>query len=264
MTVRLQSSCTYSNLLFHPPMRHLFIYILLLLGVHALYGEQAAPLLYLVGDSTMSHKPLDLPERGWGMALNGLLKDPAMAQNHAVNGRSTKSFINEGRWARVVNALAVGDFVLIEFGHNDEKIEKPSVGTNPQTEFRDNLKRFVADIRGKGAIPVLATPIARRKFDRDGKLLHTHGAYPDVIRSVAKTENVELIDLERATEGWLQKEGPEPSKRFFMWIAKGSNAKMPDGKEDDTHLVEAGAQKVAELAVSEIRENNLSLSRWVK
>src|SRR4051812_40530550 len=89
------------------------------IGTAALRGADAAPLVYLVGDSTMATKPLDLPERGWGMALNGLFKDPAMIQNHAVNGRSTKSFIDEGRWARILAALQPGDFVIVQFGHND-------------------------------------------------------------------------------------------------------------------------------------------------
>lgn len=198
------------------------------------------------------------------MAFNGFFRDPAMIQNHAVNGRSTKSFINEGRWTRVLNAIVPGDFVIIEFGHNDEKIKNTAVGTDPNTEFRDNLRRFIHDVKNKHATPILATPIARRKFDTTGKLVPSHGIYPDVMRAVAAEEHVALLDLERATEKWLQAVGDEPSKAFFMWIPPGTNPKIPQGKQDDTHLVDAGAVKVASLAAEEIRAQNLPLARWLK
>lgn len=212
----------------------------------------------------MATKPLDLPERGWGMALHGFLRDPAMVHNHAVNGRSTKSFIEEGRWERLVRHLAAGDFVIIQFGHNDEKIENPKLGTDPATTFRDNLRRFIGEVREKNATPILATPVARRKFDAEGRLQPTHGLYPDAIRAVAAEEHVPLLDLERATEQWLKAEGDESSKRFFMWFAAGAHPKIPEGRQDDTHFVEAGAVKAAELACASIKEQNLELARWLK
>ncbi|MEO6080441.1 MAG: rhamnogalacturonan acetylesterase [Steroidobacteraceae bacterium] len=230
----------------------------------AAFAADAAPLFYLAGDSTMAIKRLDLPERGWGQGLNGLFKDPAMVQNHAVNGRSTKSFINEGRWSRIVAALQPGDYVLIQFGHNDEKVESPGLGTNPATEFRDNLRRFIKEVRAKQASPLLATPVARRKFDKDGTLQPTHGAYPDAIRAVAAEEKVPLLDLEKATSAWLQTTGDEPSKKFFMWFEPGAHPLVPRGSKDDTHFVEAGALHVAELAAAQIKEQNLPLALWLK
>jgi pectinesterase len=230
----------------------------------ALRAAEAAPLVYLAGDSTMAIKQLDLPERGWGMALNGYFKDPAMIQNHAVNGRSTRSFIDEGRWARIVAALQPGDFVLIQFGHNDEKVENPKVGTDVKTVFPENLRRFIKDVRAKQATPILATPTARRRFNTAGQLVPTHGAYPDAIRAVAAEEKVPLLDLEQATSAWLQATGDEPSKKFFMWIAPGAHPLVPGGRKDDTHFVEAGAVHVAELAVAQIREQNLPLAKWLK
>ncbi len=232
--------------------------------ISTLRAADAAPLVYLAGDSTMATKPLDLPERGWGMALHGLMKDPAMIQNHAVNGRSTRSFIDEGRWARLVTALQPGDFVIIQFGHNDEKVENPKIGTDPKTTFSGNLRRFVKDVREKKATPILATPVARRKFDANGKLQPTHGVYPDAIRAVAVEEKVDLLDLEVATSKWLQEVGDEPSKKFFMWIEPGKFEKLPKGSQDNTHFVEAGAVHVAELAAAQIREQKLSLAQWVK
>ena len=241
------------------------IVALFMLGVApAGRAADAAPLVYLAGDSTMAIKQLDLPERGWGQGLNGLFKDPAMIQNHAVNGRSTKSFIDEGRWARIVAALQPGDFVLIQFGHNDEKVEDPLRGTDPKTTFSENLRRFIKDVRAKHASPMLATPTARRKFGKDGKLQPTHAAYPDAIRAVAAEEKVPLLDLEQATSAWLQSVGDEPSKKFFMWIAEGAHPLVPGGRKDDTHFVEAGALHIAELAAAQIREQKLPLAQWLK
>lgn len=224
----------------------------------------SSPRVFLVGDSTMANKPLDLPERGWGMALPQFFADPAIVHNHAVNGRSTKSFIAEGRWQQVVDELAAGDYVIIQFGHNDEKIEKPDVGTDAASTFRDNLRRFVRETRAKQATPILATPVCRRKFDAAGKLVDTHGAYPAAVRAVATEERVPLLELQQATAQWLERTGDEPSKQFFMWIEPGQFAKLPAGSKDDTHFVEAGARHVAELAVAEMRELKLPLVRELK
>lgn len=222
------------------------------------------PRVFMIGDSTMANKPLDLPERGWGMALGQFFVDPAMIQNHAVNGRSTKSFIDEGRWQKVVTELKPGDFVIIQFAHNDEKQEDPKRYADPAGSFRDNLRRFITESRAKGATPILATPVCRRKFNAAGKLVATHGAYPDAVRAVAKAEKVPLLELERATAKWLQAAGDEPSKKFFMWIEPGAHPKIPDGRKDDTHFVEAGANAVAALAVDQIREQKLPLTKWLK
>src|ERR1035437_2481242 len=228
------------------------------------FAAAPPPQVFLAGDSTMADKPLDLPERGWGMALPRFFADPAMIHNHAVNGRSTKSFLDEGRWQKIVDALRPGDCVIIQFGHNDEKIEDPKRGTDPATTFRDTLRRCVRDVRAKQAAPILATPVARRNFAADGKLQPTHGAYPDAVRAVVTEEKVPLLELESATSAGLQAAGDEPSKPFFMWIEPGKYPKLPEGKKDDTHFVEAGATHVAELAVAEIRQLKLPLARWLK
>jgi lysophospholipase L1-like esterase len=245
-------------------MRATLHFCLLILAAALGRAADAAPLVYLVGDSTMASKPLDLPERGWGMAMNGFFKDPAMIQNHALNGRSTKSFIAEGRWDRIVAALQPGDFVIVQFGHNDEKVTNPQVGTDPATTFRENLRRYIRDARAKGAHPILATPVARRKFDAEGRLTPTHGEYPAAIRAVAAEEKVPLLEMEHTTEKWLRALGDEPSRKFFMWIEPGTVPKIPEGRKDDTHFKEAGALEVAGLAVAQIREQNLPLAKWLK
>ncbi len=225
---------------------------------------QAAPRLFMIGDSTMANKPLDTPERGWGMAMGPLMIDPSMVQNHAVDGRSSKSFIDEGRWAKVMAELQDGDFVIIQFAHNDEKKEDPKRYADPATDFRTNLRRFISDTRDKGATPILATPVCRRKFDAEGKLINTHGDYPAAMRAVAKEERVPLIDLERLTAKWLQNAGDSGSRKFFMWLDPGLFAKFPQGSKDDTHFVEAGAKAVAKLAANEIRDQNLTLAKWLR
>lgn len=244
--------------------RWLAFFLGAVLCVSGVAAAENPPAVYMAGDSTMANKPLDLPERGWGMVLPEYFKDPAMIHNHAVNGRSTKSFIDEGRWAKIMDELKAGDYVIIQFGHNDEKKDRPELYTDPATSFRDNLRRFVREVRAKGAHPILATPVCRRKFDAKGKLIDTHDGYPDATRAVAAKEKVPLLDLQRATAEWLQTTGDEPSKQFFMWIAPGKYPKLPKGKEDDTHFVEAGAKHVAELAIAEMRRLKLPLVQWLK
>src|SRR5215831_13096778 len=141
------------------------------------------PHVHMAGDSTMADKPTDPPnpEHGWGQLLPKFFKDPAMIVNLAANGRSTRSFITEGRWQKLIDAIQPGDWVIIQFAHNDEKIFPSAQG-----EFQDNLRRFVGDVRAKKANPILATPCARRSFDDSGKLVETHGDYPDAVRAVAQ------------------------------------------------------------------------------
>ncbi len=246
------------------PTRLLRLVLPLLAFVAALNAADTPPRVLLAGDSTMADKPLDLPERGWGMALGALFKDGVAVKNHAMNGRSTRSFLDEGRWQKLLDETRPGDVVIIQFGHNDEKVEDPKRGTDPKTTFPENLRRFVRDVRAKQATPILATPVCRRKFDSSGKLILTHGAYPDAIRAAATTENVPLLELEHATAAWLRAAGDEPSRNFFMWIEPGKFAKIPDGRKDDTHFVEAGAVKVAKLAADQIRELKLPLAQWLK
>jgi DNA sulfur modification protein DndE len=239
---------------------------LLLLALVATCASAAEklPQIFTVGDSTMCNYSLDQPLRGWAMALGEFFVDPAMVHNHATSGRSTKSFIDEGRWAKVTAELRAGDFVIIQFAHNDEKKADPKRYTDPATTFRDNLRTFIRETRAKHATPILATPVSRRHFDANGKLERTHGAYPDAIRAVAREEHVTVLDLEEATARWLQATGDVPSRKFFLWLEPGVNPKMPEGRQDNTHFVEAGARVVAQLAVDDIRAQHLPLARWLR
>lgn len=224
------------------------------------------PALHLAGDSTMADKPTNPPnpERGWGQLLPSLFKDPKRVVNYAVNGRSSKSFIDEGRWAHLVSQIAPGDFVLIQFGHNDEKDKDSKRYTDPATTYRDNLRRFIRDVRAHGATPILATSVNRRKFDAEGKLIDTHGAYPEAVRIVAAEEKVMLIDLHQLTRPLLEKHGPEDSKKLFVWVKPGEYASRPKGAQDDSHFNERGALAVAQLAAEQFRLQKSPLADWLK
>lgn len=202
----------------------------------------------------MANKPVipANPERGWGQLFSMYFMDSVQVENYAQNGRSTKSFINEGRWDKVVAAIQPGDFVIIQFGHNDEKTNNVKVGTAPFGEFTTNLVRFILETREHKATPILATPTARRKFDATGTLTNSHGVYPEAVRKVAEMEQVPLLELTAATEKLLQQLGPESSKRLFDWIPAGEFAARPDGLEDDTHFNAYGASRICDLAVVEI------------
>lgn len=234
--------------------------ILFVCFVAMLSGATAAPHVYLVGDSTMSDMPATNPRRGWGMLFRPLFKHPENVKNLAVNGESTRSCVESGHWKEIVARLEPGDFVLIQYGHNDEVKEKTERYTDP-VAFGDYLRTFAHDVRAKGATPMLATPVCRRKFDESGRIVPTHGPYPDVTRTVAKEERVPLLDLERITEHWLESTGPEASKVFFMGRR---NPRLPPGKEDIEHFVEAGAARVAELASENIRAQKLPLAELLR
>ncbi|HTK50198.1 MAG TPA: rhamnogalacturonan acetylesterase [Gemmatimonadaceae bacterium] len=215
----------------------------------ALTGFVAPPItVWLAGDSTMAQKQPDKrPETGWGEALQPCFDSTEVRiANRAVNGRSTRSFIDEGRWAAIVDSLHAGDYVLVQFGHNDEK-----VGTDRYASPEDyarNLARFAADVRARGAHPVLLTPVVRRAFD-GSTLRDTHGAYPDAARRVAREQRVPLIDMTRASAGLVQRLGPDASRALWLHLEPGVSPNYPAGVHDDTHFDPEGARAMAGLAL---------------
>jgi lysophospholipase L1-like esterase len=219
--------------------------------------------IFLVGDSTMAIKPeRAFPENGWGMALNRYLKSNAIIENHAVNGRSSKSFMNEGRWDTICNKISAGDFVIIQFGHNDEKIKDSTRYTLPQTTYKEYLRKYIMDTRSNGGNPILCTSIVRRHFGSDGQLIDTHGAYPVAMREVAREMNVPLVDLQKLTEEEVNRLGIENSKNMFMILNPGEYQNFPDGKSDSTHLSFEGAKMVAKLFVGEVKKQKLNVAKW--
>ncbi|SIT31617.1 pectinesterase [Filimonas lacunae] len=216
--------------------------------------------IWMAGDSTMANKsPKTYPETGWGMALGQFFDEDVIIANRAQNGRSTLSFINEKRWQAIIDSATEGDYVFIEFGHNDEKVNKPGVGVYPAA-YGANLVKFVLEVRAKKAIPVLLTPIMRRNF-KNGVLEDTHGEYPPVVRRVADSLKVPLIDMHLKSEALLNGMGDEPSKKLFNYVDSG-HVNYPKGNKDNTHFSPAGATAMAELAVQGIKE--LKLESLVK
>src|SRR3546814_592671 len=179
--------------------------------------------IFMAGNSTMANKPYrgSNPEKGWGQVLGLYFNEQVKVENHAVNGQSSKSFIDEGKWDNLLQQVQEGDYVIIEFGHNDEKKENPSRYAAPDGAYRQNLKRFVSDVRTKGGIPVLATPIVRRRFDESGQFYDTHGRYPDVVREVAAEEEVHLLDLNRTNRELLITYGAERTRLDGRSAVKG-------------------------------------------
>ncbi|WP_207424414.1 rhamnogalacturonan acetylesterase [Desertivirga brevis] len=212
--------------------------------------------VFLVGDSTMSEKQISAyPETGWGMVFSKFIDTSnTVIYNVAQNGRSTKSFKEEGRWAPVVDSLQKGDIVLIQFGHNDEIRTK--VQSTTEKEFQNNLEKYVADVKRKKAIPVLITPAARRSFGADGKLEDTHKIYSELVRKVARKKKVALVELDRQSQALLQSWGPERSVWLFNHLKLGQNPNYPEGKEDNTHFSELGARKMAEIVYAELKALN--------
>ena len=204
--------------------------------------------IHLMGDSTMAEK--DLPkageERGWGMMFQNFLDPEAVkVVNYAQNGRSTKSFIDLGLWDKVYSAVKPGDYVFIEFGHNDAKADDPVRYAPAYGAYQENLRTFIDGVREKGGTPVLLSPIARRWF-KEGKLdRNCHTDYPAAMEAVAKEKGVTFIDMTTPTLDWIEGLGDDASKAFFM---------ISTGKNDNTHLVPAGARKVTEIVCDKIKE----------
>jgi lysophospholipase L1-like esterase len=218
--------------------------------------------LYVAGDSTAAHKYRKAaPETGWGMALPFFLGQGLKVSNHAVNGRSSKSFIDEGRLTPILEALDPGDFLLVQFGHNDEKIADPTRYTEPWTTYQDHLLRYVQGARDRGARPVLLTSVERRRFDTAGKAVPTHGEYPAAMRALAAEHRVPLLDIQNASLALWQRLGPDATKAYFHWLRPGESPNYPDGVQDNTHFHPQGAIAVARLVAHALRDKRVLTPR---
>ena len=239
--------------------------IIFLMLVTAVCNAQTTT-VYCIGDSTMADKenPTENPEHGWAQVLPQFFTDEVTVDNRAVNGRSSKSFITEKRWDSVYSAVRPGDYVFIQFGHNDQKFKDSSRYTNPHTTYRHNLIRFVMETREKGATPVLFSSIMRRNFNEQGTLVDTHGEYPLEARLVAQELDVPFVDLQYLTEILETSYGPEGSKKLHLHFKPGEHPYYPEGKEDDTHLSKKGAMAVSALVIDEIKSLELPLAKMIK
>lgn len=247
-------------------MKHFFkinIAVLLFVATSCIAQQ---PTIYMIGDSTMANKsnPETNPEHGWGQVLPNYFSTKISIENRAVNGRSSRSFILEGRWDSILKTIKKGDYVFIQFGHNDQKEKSPDRYTNPHVTYRHNLIKYIEETRAKGATPVLFSSIVRRNFNEHGVLIDTHGDYPLEARLVALEYHVPFIDLQYLTEKLEETYGVEGSKKLHLHFEAGEEPFYKDGKHDDTHLSNLGANEIAKLAVAELKKNVSSLSKFIK
>lgn len=221
--------------------------------------------IFIAGDSTASIKEIDKrPETGWGEKLHLYFNEPIKIINSAQNGRSTKSFINESRLWEIEKQFKKNDYLFIQFGHNDEKEEKPERYTTPK-EYKENLKTFVAAARNKDVIPVIMTSVSRRKFLNDNKTIDPFaiGKYPTYAIEVAEEENVLCLDLFKKTKELYEYLGFEESKKLFLKFKPNIHPNYLEGIDDNTHFNDLGATIIASLVAEEIYNSDLSLKKYI-
>ncbi|WP_020528369.1 rhamnogalacturonan acetylesterase [Flexithrix dorotheae] len=222
------------------------------------FAQEEKTVIYLIGDSTCADKnPEAFPEMGWGTPFKTFFNASVHIENRAKNGRSTKSFLEEGRWDDVLSTLKKDDYVFIQFGHNDEVKSKVGRYTTPE-EFKTNLKKYVKDSQEKKANPILLTPVSRRSFE-NGELTDTHQQYAQLVREVAQEEQVPLIDMTRKSMDLLEKWGVQKSELLFHHLSPGEHPNYPNGRKDNTHFNELGARKMAQLVLQGVRELKIPL-----
>lgn len=220
--------------------------------------------VYLIGDSTVCTQPVSqAPVTGWGTPFAAFFNDSVTVENHARGGHSTRTFLSENRWQPIEAALKPGDYVFMQFGHNDEaKGEQYKDRYTSPEDYRKNLIRFVTATRARSAFPVLVTPVSRRRFGKDGRAAETHVEYAKIVVETATALQVPLIDLDTRSRQLFDSLGPDYSKVLFNISEPGTNPQFPDGINDNTHFSEYGARLMAQLVYDEMRKLRLDLVKY--
>lgn len=228
---------------------------------HRTTADSSTPTVYVIGDSTASVYEQSLyPRMGWAQPLQDDFPIAcAKVQDKALSGRSSKSFFDEGAWTPIKSALRKGDFVLIQFGHNDEKREDSERFTEPFGSYQHYLGIYVDDALAAGATPILLTSIERNNWS-DGKLKSTHGDYPEAVRQLGAMRKLTVVDMTQLTHAYLEKLGQDASTKLFMNLMAGESPNYPNGSSDNTHLQEKGARVVADIALAELARQQAPLS----
>ena len=222
--------------------------------------------LYLVGDSTMQdYRSQFAPMTGWGTSLKGLVKPDVKVTNLAMGGRSSKSFLTEKRWEPVLKEGKPGDFVIIQFGHNDAVTGAANLyrSTNAEVTFKLYLKIYIAEARANGLIPVLCTKTAVCRF-RNGEVFDVSIPHVTACREVAAETGCDLVDLNAYAHAKFPVMGEPAVKKLYMILEKGESSNYPDGKTDTCHLRDKGAEFYAEGFVELAREQNLKIAELFK
>jgi len=219
--------------------------------------------IYIAGDSTVQNCTSNYkPQEGWGAKLSEYFRDYVHIYNYALGGRSTKSFIDEKLLEKILGLIEPGDTLLVQFGHNDEKLY--GAYADPFGTYQAYLKRYIDGAREKGAFPVLLSPVNRRRFNLFGEFYPTHGAYPQAVKELCEELDVPFIDLTSLSEEYYKKLGEEESKRLFLFLKPGESPNYPEGSEDNTHFNETGAYEIAGLVVQGMKKLNLPLTKHLK
>ncbi|MDL4840282.1 rhamnogalacturonan acetylesterase [Aquibacillus rhizosphaerae] len=220
--------------------------------------------VYLAGDSTMSdYEPERYPRTGWGQVFQNHFKEDVIVCNHGASGRSTKTFMEEERLQQIDEKIRPNDYLFIQFGHNDSKVDSERY-TDPFTTYKKNLRAFIEVARKKQAQPVLLTPVQRRNFEPDGSVIDSHKDYPVAMRELAQELDVPLIDITKSSTTMLAKLGDRSSKKLFMWLEPGEYDYYPDGEQDNTHFSLEGAERIAQLVVDGLKEFDFPLVKCLK
>ena len=245
--------------------KHLMFFTCVIAWMSFIVTSQKKTKVWMIGDSTMCYYgPERAPLTGWGMPFATFFDSTLQFDNRAKGGRSTRTFISENRWQPIADSLQGGDYVLIQFGHNDEaKEEKYKDRYTPPEDYRKNLIRFITETRNKNAYPVLITPVSRMRFDKKGNALETHTEYTAIVLEVAKEQRVPVVDLDKESRQLYQKLGPEATKLLFMQLEPGEHPFYPEGSKDNTHFNELGARKMAQIVLSAVRSLQLELAKHI-
>jgi pectinesterase len=208
--------------------------------------------VFVAGDSTAAtYAANEAPRAGWGQALPVFLGRGASVVNLALSGASSKSYVEAGLLDRILGEIRPGDYLIVSFGHNDEKTDER--GTDPFTTYQDYLRLYINGARERGARPVLVTPVERRRFDATGHAVPSHGDYPEAMRQLGAAEHVPVVDLTTLSMALWDAAGVEGSKDYFLWLAPGESVNYPDGVQDNTHFQAHGAIEVARLVANGLR-----------
>jgi lysophospholipase L1-like esterase len=218
--------------------------------------------VYLAGNSTVTDQQHE-PWAAWGQMLTRFFKPGKISvANHAASGETLKSFIAENRLKKILTEIKPGDYMFIQFGHNDQKTGNPDY-VKPFTGYKELFKLFINEVRKHNAIPVLVTPMLRRSFDDNGKVINTHGDYPEAMRQTAREENVSLIDLHQMSKILYEAMGTEGSKKLFVHYPAGTFPGQKEEYKDNSHFSNYGAYQLAKCVVEGIKTNKLVIAKYL-
>ena len=228
--------------------------------VELIINNADVPTIFLAGNSTVTDQDNE-PWCGWGQMLPRFLNDGVAVANYAESGEAGNSFISAGRFDKILSKMKEGDYLFIEFGHNDQKQKGPDKG--PYTSYKKSLKMLIDGTRAKGGIPVLVTPMHRRRFDEKGKIINTLDDYPDAVRLLASEESVMLIDLHEMSRVLYEAWGPEESKKAFVHYPAGTFPGQDEALEDNTHFNAFGGNQICKCILRGIQENDSPLKNFI-